>query len=210
MKKKTEDGDAAGEPREVGDLIGKVVIRFALQVLNQGQRAGAVIAAEFRDVKRSTSTCLDGKECLEVFSDETDPANYAMRNSNELQLACLEGRTQELTSAQRAACDAWVACLTSAGSFSTFLAVLKAAVGSVVNSVFAQLDTTASEMDSSVSFQAGSAPAFCFDPAVDDLEGLDCNCVEVALQSCHAGETQAKCLRRKSCANPSVCQHWKS
>merc|ERR1719502_171306 len=54
-----------------------------------------------------------------------------------------------------------------------------------------------------------SSPTICVNPAVDDLEALECNCYEAAKASCKGKEPTDQCLQRYLCNHKGVCKEWK-
>jgi len=106
-------------------------------------------------------------------------------------------------------CGQWDNCVSkSATHKKTFVALLRAGVGGeqVGNGgSLTQVDVTANEAASATD------PNACVDPAADDAESWDCECLDDMVSGCGGSDSDSleECLRDQMCTLHAVCGHWK-
>jgi len=161
------------------------------------------VRMEFKAVALDVKTrgCMDMMECLEVFGDGSDAA-FAVRNVNKLQLDCVEDKTLK-DKAERKKCKKWKKCLQKGGHLEILKTILQVALGT---GGLLQVDGDSSSQGRR---RSQSQEAICMDPEVDDLESLECNCLEKAQEECEDGEDMDTCLKRYSCKAKGICCKWK-
>merc|ERR1719253_2080677 len=174
-------------------------IRIELVPLDASAPAAAEMKPAAEGVSVATEDCLSIKDCLTVFGDGT-AASFKLRNINELQLACLQhssGATH-LSSDLADKCEEWLNCLDSDKKSSLEALLLAAGVGASGKS----LSAVARANESTV-----AAARRCTDPATEDPESWDCDCLERMKEQC--GGVDEACFREIMCNHEMICQSWK-
>jgi len=141
--------------------------------------------------------CLSKKVCLAALGDGSG-TSFAMRNSNQRQYNCLNGRPAAEDKQQ---CAAWVRCLVSdeAKDPSKLLkAMLNVALGKKGN-LLAQTESLVGK----VSVEK------CIDPYVADAEAWECECMEELEKTCGSQNDMEQCFHKIMCKNPNICCAWK-
>jgi hypothetical protein len=142
----------------------------------------------------SFAECNDFNVCLDAISGSSEDVQR-LRNSNALQLACLENPV-----AISEACATWRGCLTTERELELYTLLKAAAV-----------DTSASDRRmSTVNSSTTAAVDLCINPAIQDAEGWTCDCFdEMQAQCANVHAPQEVCLRAQMCGHASVCEEWK-
>jgi len=182
-----------------------------IQFTSSGDQDAGVSFSELRLLMpNSFADCEDFKVCLDTMSG-SDEEVQKLRNSNALQLACLEQPV-----ALSPGCAKWRGCLTYEREVALY-SLLKAADvhssdfsrrASAVNSSTATdvptpMPTTQSATDT-------VAIDFCLNPAIADAEAWTCDCFdEMKAQCASVGATEEVCIRAQMCGHARVCQEWK-
>jgi len=119
---------------------------------------------------------------------------------NSALLACLASGTSSLDSGLQSVCAAWDECL-PAESKAVLKVLLKISGASLTGSSFADKVSTQGNLTTYAD------PNGCIDPAVDDPESWDCECVEDMKTSC--GGVDEACFKGILCGKAEICQTWK-
>jgi len=77
---------------------------------SNGQASSAEVLLLAWQVDSYVEECLAVKDCMGILGDGGE-AGYELRNKNEEQLTCLEGKTASLSLAVAGKCNEWLACL---------------------------------------------------------------------------------------------------
>lgn len=170
-------------------------------------------------VSKGFAVCEEKKACLKVMQSTPGEvgspkakARLAMRESNAMQLSCLQRQTSRLSIALRAVCEEWRMCL--AGQKDERGRTHEARLKSLLAAAVGRVSNGRRRSGRSRSSSAGS-PTNCVDPETTDPEGWDCNCYEVMQKKCAAQGVkpgtpeESKCFRALSCVDPRVCSGWK-
>lgn len=181
-------------------------------------------------------TCQDHTACLRVLEQSSE--GVALRNSNTMQLQCLDGSLQG-----NAACGEWKACLDKVGSTDRIRTLLMAAGVSespdskVLLARAEEADDGADDKpddkaDDKTAVAAGAAgkslqePSAqeplvnpCIDPRIDDPESWLCSCMDRMEDTCSAirpsfqahGFSTQDCITAQMCLDPNgqICSAWK-
>jgi len=144
------------------------------------------------------------KNCLVDLGDGTDAA-FLFRNSNTKQLQCIYATTRAEQNTVSDHCRPWVTCLSQEpGRKDKLKILLKVAIGKDADQGQLLSRTGTS------SFGAGGRQApggGCTDPALDDAESWDCECMAEMAEAC--GGADEACFRTILCRQSKVCQSWK-
>jgi hypothetical protein len=176
---------------------------------------------------REFAECEDFKACLDPIA-----ANHDLRNSNALQLQCIQG---DLASED---CGRWRACLTEERTAQLRTLLFAAGIGGYhfqttsveTTSLYADaLLAAENESDeSNATVDTISIPhrilgsdedgADCINPLVQDPQSWACDCFDEMVSSCTAliahapadiNVTEELCMRAKFCEDSRVCSAWK-
>jgi len=178
-------------------------------------KAEAQIEAKLKNADPYTDKCMGVKDCLKVFGDKSD-AGFEMRNSNKVQLRCLQGKML-LTWALRAKCRQWLICLpsTEKAKLKTFLSASLVKRGGKRGGKRGW-KRGGSRRPHSRSLGLGMVEgsklvthvdSTCFDPASEDPEAWDCECLQGMIDKC--GGLDEECIKGLMCDNGKVCLTWK-
>lgn len=157
--------------------------------------------------------CEDWKTCLGVLGGGSDKSRLItareLRNSNELQLACLKEQSLESYSKDlQSICNEWRDCVSTRvdgrSKLEELVALLEAA--------------NVSHVGKAPRPQQGDTVRGCIHPPTEDPEAWDCSCYDNMLQRCELLRkanstlhfTTAQCLHSQYCLYPGVCDHWKA
>merc|ERR1711924_448987 len=132
------------------------------------------------------------------FGNITSEGAYALRNDNTLQFHCLNNRMERLSNPEQTLCLQWRQCLEKDPEhFSTLQTFFNVALGpsnrgrrgkGSRNGKGRVQQTSAAAIRSLSQSSEGKFASICFNPAVDDIEALQCNCYQTAMTTCHNGE----------------------
>eukprot|EP00747_Dinoflagellata_sp_TGD_P212100 gnl/TRDRNA2_/TRDRNA2_85228_c0_seq1.p1 gnl/TRDRNA2_/TRDRNA2_85228_c0~~gnl/TRDRNA2_/TRDRNA2_85228_c0_seq1.p1 ORF type:complete len:525 (+),score=70.67 gnl/TRDRNA2_/TRDRNA2_85228_c0_seq1:75-1649(+) len=200
---------------------------------NRGESSKAVMMELAFYMPNEYATCQDTKACLAMLGK--NPASLKLRNSNLLQMQCLqldltEGTRALQTSPQMLACKQWRRCLRKGGNSTEkqLLTLLEAADVNEASderkarsSQVAASQPASDERKARSSQVAASQPAsdsHCIYPPAGDPESWKCDCMEEMLCRCReinrvhhlGGFSQAACLRAQLCLHSLVCESWKT
>jgi hypothetical protein len=144
---------------------------------------------------KSMDDCMSGKICLAKLGDGSNEGRL-LRNSNPLQLKCLDATDDAARNAISSNCEAWERCLREQN--------MKVGVSSLLR---ASLESGTSSPTTS-STRPPDDPN-CIDPKVADVESLDCECLPQMQATC-GGALNAECIKCEMCKHSGVCSSWKS
>jgi len=167
-------------------------------------RASSLIFVWADHVDAYVDNCMDVKNCLADLGDGTDAA-FRFRNSNAKQLQCIHATTKIEQNTVSDHCRPWVTCLSKEpGRKDKLKILLKAAIGKDADQGQLLSRTGTS------SFGAGGNPGDgggCIDPALEDAESWECECMAEMAASC--GGADEACFRTIICRQNKVCKSWK-
>jgi hypothetical protein len=156
-------------------------------------------------VTKFTDKCMKTKFCLNELAQGN--MGFKVRNSHEFQLKCLDDTAEDDL---KETCGKWRECLQKSAPqkkgepnhVDLLHALLKATTkGSAGGGSLIQHDEHA---------YANAQKESCFDPSVSDPERLECDCQEGITSVCKDDDDGlVKCIQRKLCQHPGVCQPWK-
>jgi len=178
-------------------------VRSVFVPINKLLSSSAIAKVQAKGVDESVDKCMTGKLCMNWLGDGSDAA-YELRNSNDLQYKCLASGTSSLDSGLQSVCAAWDKCL-PAESKAVLTVLLKISGASLTGSSFA--DKAVLKASTQENLTKYADPNGCIDPAVDDPESWDCECVEDMKTSC--GGVDEACFKGILCGKAEICQTWK-
>lgn len=143
--------------------------------------------------------CQDSKTCLNVLGSLQSTEAAELRQSNSLQLKCLDDPTPE------GACKEWRSCLQKSKLEVTTRRVL-------VSIGLSETSVSLEALQNDVLVSADSS--WCLDPRTEDVQSWTCDCLEemqlmcLKLSKLH-GYSEEDCFRAHYCKDPRVCNAWK-
>jgi len=186
-------------------------VRVVFVPTDRNVASSALARVEAKGMDKATDVCMVGKNCLAELGDGSD-AGFELRNNNTLQRQCLESGASSLqTSALTEMCSAWVSCLPAENKH-ILKTLLKAAHAppqetSLVRQVISASGAASFAEEVATVNGTSADPNDCVDPAIDDPESYDCECVEEMIETC--GSVDETCFKNIMCKNFQVCQSWK-
>jgi hypothetical protein len=195
------------------------IIRNEFTPTDSSKVAQAYLLLVLDNIDPYVDDCMGTQECLEKLGDNSANA-FLFRNSNTKQRDCLEASTSSAQSAVSSYCPAWASCLEAIGRKASLLALLKAATasGTEATTTTAAPSTRrrrrnwSSSLVAQIAQQENEAKVAidenCFNPAVDDLESVECQCLDSITEACGTDDT---CILNKLCNAPyreHMCSSW--
>jgi len=177
----------------------KARVRALFYPTNMAQNARAKIWLEAYMVDPGVDGCMAVKDCLDMLGDGSD-ASFKMRNGNEEQYKCLSGQHSGMSGAVLAKCQAWDNCVTKSDKKPHLLGIL----GAALKKKTALLEGVSFANENGTAADA----AGCVNPASDDPESWDCDCVEGMIMACK-GQNLESCMHVFMCQDARVCCSWK-
>lgn len=180
---------------------------FQVEFISFGEDSAAELTALDIAMPQVFVHCEDFKVCLDPLG-AGDEALEMLRNSNRLQLACLEATEFD------GACALWRGCLPPEQQQS-LLGLLTAAVLDELPREHSLSPSSGPSIDSQdvhgVDNVSDTSPdALCVNPALEDAESWSCDCHQEMQQLCtEVGVSEPICLRAIMCEHESVCSTWK-
>jgi len=184
-----------------------------------GFRAKVIMVAV---VSKWVDTCMDRNYCLKKLGDGSAAA-FELRNNNRRQYECLQGTPAAHLKTE---CDIWRVCFAGQGDGTheaDLLKVLhvifrpaakknkkKRKKRARVSSLGQKEATPMKELLGASSFSNIKDAPGCTDPAVADVEALECECLDEVRNNCAAkGVTDMEeCFLTYMCDNVAVCASW--
>jgi len=177
----------------------KARVRSVFVPINKGKSSSAEAKIEGKGVDESVDKCMTTKLCMNKLGDDTDAA-FELRNSNHLQYKCLVSGANSLSSHLQLECTAWEVCL-PAESKDILKVLLKISGASLTGSSFADKVSAQGNLSTSLD------PNTCVNPAVDDPESFECECLSDMETTC--GGVDEDCFKGILCGKAEICQTWK-
>lgn len=169
--------------------------------------------------------CMGVKNCLVDLGDGTDAA-FLFRNSNVKQLQCVSANTTAEQNTVSDHCSPWATCVArEPGRKDKLKILLKVGVGKDADKGELLAKTRMSSKPPWRPNQRSPRPAVrlwrpnrrpnqrrkdhprCIDPAAEDAESWDCECMAEMTESC--GGADEDCFRTIICRQRKVCWSWK-
>lgn len=151
--------------------------------------------------------CEDVKACLEKLVDYPE-----LRNSNLLQMQCLEGLDPN---ALRDGCQQWRECMPDSHEAEVLL-LLRAAMPHLLLLHSNGPTVTALIQESAPALPGTSSHTICMDPVKEDPESWHCDCGPKMMTTCDEiiprmsqNITVQECFTAIYCEHPGVCDEWK-
>jgi len=185
-----------------GDKIGKKAqITISLShsqnsAINSGVAFAKLVVFAMAD--KYVDTCMDRTFCLKKLGDESDAA-FELRNSNRRQYECLTGKP---ASNLVKVCTKWRGCFASQKNGNHEKELLK-----LLSAVFSKKSAL---LEVSSPLLAGDKKG-CLDPAAQDAEAVECECLDGMVKACKAAgiTDHEKCFLGELCKSVKVCDSWK-
>jgi len=156
------------------------------------------------DVDAYVDSCMGVKNCLVDLGDGSDGA-FRLRNSNAKQYQCISATTTAEQKTVSDHCPPWVTCLAQEpGRKERLKILLRVGVGKDGRVGKGRLLERKALKPGKGS--AKNQP-HCIDPAVEDAESWDCECMHEMETSC--GGANEACFRAILCGQEKVCSQWK-
>jgi len=188
-------------------ISGDARIRISLRPSDTSKKASAVLLMMANGVDASVDSCMSIKDGLSVLGDESEAA-FELRNVNARQLTCLKGDFGAMSETLGEKCKKWRTRI-SKEERELLLAFLSAALKGASTG----MAEVRSRQHLRPSLNASrTTRESCSDPAVDDPESWDCECLQSMKQTCEAEHSHLSledCLRTLMCNNGDVCEEWK-
>jgi len=170
------------------------LLRVQFERTDATKKAEARILMSARGVDSSLDTCMGTKECLAILG--SGKGAFALRNSNKLQLRCIEAADPDSVSPM---CAPWTECLTEQHQKGNLQSFLRAALGN---------DDPTAELIANNAHSNDTQ--HCVHPAIVDAESWECDCYESMMHKCEeSDEAFDDCLPRLMCESSHVCESWK-
>jgi len=206
VEKKRKDGTMKKKMLEI-PISGDARIRISLRPSDTSQKASAVLLMMANGVEASVDSCMSVKDGLSVLGDASEAA-FELRNVNARQLTCLKGDFGAMSEPLAKKCKKWRKSI-SKKERKLLLAFLSAALKGASTG----MTEVRSRQHLRPALNASrTTRESCSDPAVDDPESWDCECLQSMKQTCEAEHSHLSledCLRTFMCNNVGVCEEWK-
>jgi len=177
-------------------------VRLVFVPIDRKSVSSARAKVETKAMYKGVDVCMSSQGCLSELGDGSE-ADFELRNNNRMQLTCLQSAgngDSAWEASEKTKCKAWDLCLPEENK-KIIKTLLKAAIRSGSPS-FADVASTARG-----NLTVSEDPNECINPAVDDPESWDCECIDDMITSCD-GVSQS-CFKGIMCKNAGVCQSWK-
>jgi len=153
-------------------------------------------------------TCMDRNLCLNRLG--RGAAGFELRNNNQKQYECLRGKPATHLSD---VCGVWRACFASQSDGANHEAELLTYLSVVFGKAKAPKKASKKASNTKNLLAVSSSPEEgCTDPAAEDAEAIECECLEELTTDCAAaGVTDTEeCFLTALCHHPSICPAWKN
>jgi len=155
-----------------------------------------------KEVDQYVEDCMAVKDCLSELGDGSKEA-FKLRNDNKKQLQCLTATTDAARDAINSKCKPWQKCLAKdAGRIDKLKTLL--AAGQQSGSMLMAI----SDREGDAMALSSGDPSECIDPAMDDPESWECDCLQSLVDAC--GGINENCFRTTMCQSSEICASWKT